>query len=548
MAECNRLKASSVAFPAIGTGNLGFPPDVTARIMVRVAHQFLQRNSKTSVQNIAFYIYQDDILHAFQTEMKAFMSVPAMHPGTIRALSLPTVLPEDSAEVVPAPAVSSPRAMPVTDTQSGTQALLRRNSSRMSFSSATRTMVKELSIGELCIQIINGDITEESSDCLVNVAAPGPRLLDTGLQGAFLKKGGQKLQLAYTAATKEKGNLTKGKVIETAGPVGDLESKLVYHICPPDGHRDLKGTVKSVLERAEKAQVKTVAFPMTLETGKKAFPVEKVAKYYYKGVASFIKDPYWSLTTVIFIDPDERLAHQFLRTFENAASKDGTGLLARGKQAIKAISINRRRSSDAAATVKKQRNPALQRLSSSLSLRLEEEGPVTCFTVYASTEKVAKMVTKEIQHFVVTQFKEEVIHDPNVEQLQLQPHTTDKLYSEAERKHVKLTIEDGNIVLQGHRHDTEQLMNAVHKELSRIATARERWNREKAELQTKQAELRTLQEKAAKDQVEVQKQKAEKGRQQAENESAKKSEELEQIKEHGKNSDVAVHNIYTVLW
>lgn len=138
--------------------------------------------------------------------------------------------------VVPTHARSAPGSVQVADSPSG-------QASQMNFSSTNRSVLKELYLSKLCIQFVRGDITEECLDGLVNVASPGPKLLDTGLQGAFLKKGGQRLQLAYMATTKGKGNLTKGKVIETAGPVGELKCKMVCHICPPDGHKELKGIV-----------------------------------------------------------------------------------------------------------------------------------------------------------------------------------------------------------------------------------------------------------------------------------------------------------------
>ena len=64
------------------------------------------------------------------------------------------------------------------------------------------------------------------------------------------------------------------------------------------------------------------------------------------------------------------------------------------------------------------------------------------------------MVIKEVKHFVENQFKAVTIYDPDVPQLQLQPHTLEKLAKEAEKKHVALTYEDCEVVLQGHKHDT----------------------------------------------------------------------------------------------
>ena len=56
------------------------------------------------------------------------------------------------------------------------------------------------------------------------------------------------------SAVKEKGNPTKTRILETAGPVGGLRCKVVGHICEPDEHKELKGTIKCVLEQAEKTR------------------------------------------------------------------------------------------------------------------------------------------------------------------------------------------------------------------------------------------------------------------------------------------------------
>ena len=48
MQECDRLKATSVAFPALGTGNLGFPEDVVAEVSVRTISGYLQQNPGTT--------------------------------------------------------------------------------------------------------------------------------------------------------------------------------------------------------------------------------------------------------------------------------------------------------------------------------------------------------------------------------------------------------------------------------------------------------------------------------------------------------------------
>ena len=99
MTECDRLKASSVAFPALGTGVLGFPPDVAARIMVQGTHQYLQQRSVTSVKKVIFVIFQDAVFDAFQREVASLTSVSAIFTGPVKTQSVPQVLSMPSSAV-----------------------------------------------------------------------------------------------------------------------------------------------------------------------------------------------------------------------------------------------------------------------------------------------------------------------------------------------------------------------------------------------------------------------------------------------------------------
>ena len=67
MKECDRLKASSVAIPSIGAGNLGFPDDVVARILLETVSTYLDQNRSTSIKKVIFAIFDGNTHAAFQT-------------------------------------------------------------------------------------------------------------------------------------------------------------------------------------------------------------------------------------------------------------------------------------------------------------------------------------------------------------------------------------------------------------------------------------------------------------------------------------------------
>jgi len=58
--EANKHKYSTVAFPAMGTGNLGYPKDVVAKEMFRIVSQYSSKNPKSTVTEVWFVVYEKD--------------------------------------------------------------------------------------------------------------------------------------------------------------------------------------------------------------------------------------------------------------------------------------------------------------------------------------------------------------------------------------------------------------------------------------------------------------------------------------------------------
>lgn len=58
--EASKKNIGSVAFPAIGCGNLAFPPDVVAKCLFETVDDFSSKNSGTSISEVRFVIYEKD--------------------------------------------------------------------------------------------------------------------------------------------------------------------------------------------------------------------------------------------------------------------------------------------------------------------------------------------------------------------------------------------------------------------------------------------------------------------------------------------------------
>ena len=62
--QARDLKVGSIAFPALGTGVGGFPPDEAADAMISECASFIEGGSATSLKRILFVLFSDDLLRA----------------------------------------------------------------------------------------------------------------------------------------------------------------------------------------------------------------------------------------------------------------------------------------------------------------------------------------------------------------------------------------------------------------------------------------------------------------------------------------------------
>ena len=59
LTEASNTGYTSLVFPALGTGKLVYPRDVSARIMLEAIDEFQRANLWTSVRDVRIVIYQD---------------------------------------------------------------------------------------------------------------------------------------------------------------------------------------------------------------------------------------------------------------------------------------------------------------------------------------------------------------------------------------------------------------------------------------------------------------------------------------------------------
>jgi len=60
LTEADTLNHSSIAFPAVGTGNLGYPKDIVAQEMFKAISTFAVKKPQTSLRKVVFVLYPKD--------------------------------------------------------------------------------------------------------------------------------------------------------------------------------------------------------------------------------------------------------------------------------------------------------------------------------------------------------------------------------------------------------------------------------------------------------------------------------------------------------
>ena len=145
--------------------------------------------------------------------------------------------------------------------------------------------MKEITIKNSKIKLVQGDITELDTDVIVN-AANHMLVLGGGVAGAIRSKGGPAIQ---EECNKIGGTFHGGAVITTGG---NLKARHVIHAVGPkmgegDEAEKLKSATLNSLKLMDKHKLKTIAFP-AISTGIFGFPIERCSKIMISTVKEYL--------------------------------------------------------------------------------------------------------------------------------------------------------------------------------------------------------------------------------------------------------------------
>ncbi len=174
--------------------------------------------------------------------------------------------------------------------------------------------------GASILEIIQGDITEQETEAIVN-AANSQLLLGGGVAGAIRRKGGPSIQ----EDCDRKGPIGVGQAAVTTG--GNLKARYVIHAVGPrmgEGEEDrkLRDATLNSLKVADAHHIQSISF-CAISTGIFGYPIDRCAEIMLRNTLAYLKGD-TGLKKVVFCLYDQNALHIFTGRLEPLLREDSS--------------------------------------------------------------------------------------------------------------------------------------------------------------------------------------------------------------------------------
>ena len=148
------------------------------------------------------------------------------------------------------------------------------------------TSLNEIARG-LRIEVINGDITREKTDAIVNMIGPDMDMNNAGeLSKAILRSGGPQVQIEC----KKAGQQNAGSAVITTG--GNLKAQYIIHLIPGSGSFKEKILIclQNCLYLADQFHCRSISLP-AVGTGRYGLSAKESARIIFLALTNFVTPP-----------------------------------------------------------------------------------------------------------------------------------------------------------------------------------------------------------------------------------------------------------------
>uniref|UniRef100_A0A8C1XM30 Poly [ADP-ribose] polymerase n=1 Tax=Cyprinus carpio TaxID=7962 RepID=A0A8C1XM30_CYPCA len=267
---------SSIVFSAIGTGNLGFPKPLVVCTMLDSAFKFSSKRSSKHVKEVAFVLHPKDTqtIQVFTDEFsKRFLGQSA---SASASASIPTQ-----------PQSTGPFSKVIT-----------------------KSGIHETTVGRITLQVLNGDITLEKTDVIVN-SSNKDFTAKSGVSKAILDKAGPNVE---TECQQLGAQANSGLVMTQAG---NLQCKKIIHIAAHSDAVRIQKHVRKALEMCAKEKFTSIAFP-AIGTGQAGLSPGQVADSMMDGMLDMIrKNPQSTLKLIRLVVFQAQMLPEFHKSMQN---------------------------------------------------------------------------------------------------------------------------------------------------------------------------------------------------------------------------------------
>lgn len=426
--KCDELKASVIAFPALGTGNLKYPIHVVADIMINTIADYIKANiGTTHIKTVKLVIYLKDHYQEFYKVLHSHTKF-------------------------------------VSQTLSGnTEELYSQHSKVNNLSTShdhsqslgSNTVDSHYKIGTVVVEFVHGNITDDDSDVIVNPANENMSLSSAGqISNAILRKGGSELQVICDSITSQGYCLNSGMVCPT-NSTGSLLCKKIFHV---NVHSDnLCEVVIACLRQAEQTQLASIAFP-TIGTGALGYDIDIVAQLMCQPVIEFAQALPKYVNRIRFVIFEKGMVYCFKQVFNALQTIGISGMQPSASTPSPSLIHNSN------ATKPK---PAV--LTTPLAKSIPKK-PVLLMQVFADDAWKVQQSENCLLDLIEKQLHSRKVKDKNI--LKLPSESITEIKQEADFKNVAIDIEQGRlqhyIQLKGDFRDVEELMHKINSILMKI--------------------------------------------------------------------------------
>ncbi len=176
----------------------------------------------------------------------------------------------------------------------------------------------EVIINQTKLSLMQGDITRQSTDAIVN-AANSSLMGGGGVDGAIHRAGGPAILEECKDIVSKQGRLPTGEAVITTG--GNLKARYVIHTVGPvwrsgtQGEAELLASAyRQSLKLAAEKGLSSISFP-SISTGVYGYPVDEAAEVALASVIAFIRDT-TSIREVTFVLFDSNTYSSYRRALE----------------------------------------------------------------------------------------------------------------------------------------------------------------------------------------------------------------------------------------